>query len=64
MQPQGRQAAREFDAVPALLALLPSDSSKVQLRAVGSLQNLSCDPQTIQLLRRSGGIPALLALLR
>ena len=64
MQARGRQAARDCDAVSALVALLPSGSSKVQLRAVASLQNLSCDPQSVRLMRRSNAAEPLVDLLR
>ncbi len=63
MQARGRQAARDCDAVSALVALLPSDSPIVVLRALAALQNLSCDPQSVRLIRRCGGIEPLVALL-
>lgn len=64
LQEQGRHAVGEADAVAPLISLLDSAHAKVRSRAVGALHNLSSDSTSIRTIRRSGGIPKLVALLR
>ena len=64
LQEQGRRAVGEADAVAPLISLLDSAHAKVRSRAVGALHNLSSDSTSIRTIRRSGGIPKLVALLR
>ncbi|KAK9907605.1 hypothetical protein WJX75_006894 [Coccomyxa subellipsoidea] len=61
---RGRQAARDCAAIPGLLALLGTGDGRVRARAVGALHNLSCDPQSVRMTRRSNGIGPLVALLK
>ena len=63
-QEQGRHAVGEAAAVAPLIFLLDSVHTKVRSRAVGALHNLSSDSTSIRTIRRSGGIPRLVALLR
>lgn len=63
-QDSGRHGVREAGAVTPLVQLLDSPQSKVQARAVGALHNLSSDSNSIRLIRRGGGIPKLVHLLR
>lgn len=62
-QERGRQAARECAAVPELLTLLGSGDGRVRARAVGALHNLSCDPHSVRVTRRSSGIAPIVSLL-
>ena len=63
-QESGRHGVREAGAVTPLVQLLDSPQCKVQARAVGALHNLSSDSNSIRLIRRGGGIPKLVHLLR
>ncbi len=63
-QGRGRQATRDCAAIPELLALLGSGDGRVRARAVGALHNLSADPQSVRMMRRSNGVAPLTALLK
>ena len=47
-----------------MLPLLASANLKVQTRAVGAVHNMSSEPEAIRVIRRLGGVPLLIQLLR
>ena len=63
LQAKGREAIRSSSVVPALLRLLRGGQQRAQAGAAAALANLSCEPQSVRLIRRSDGIPPLVQLL-
>ena len=63
LQAKGREAVRSSRVVPALLRLLRTGSQTAQAAAAAALANLSCEPQSVRLIRRSDGILPLVQLL-
>ena len=63
MQARGREAVRNSRILPILLSVLRGGSLAAQAGAAGALANLSCEPQSVRLIRRSDGIPPLIQLL-
>ena len=63
MQARGREAVRNSRVLPALLSVLRGGSLAAQAGAAGALANLSCEPQSVRLIRRSNGILPLVQLL-
>ncbi len=63
LQAKGREAIRSSGIIPALLHLLGAGSQRSQAGAAAALANLSCEPQSVRLIRRSNGIPPLVHLL-
>ena len=64
MQVKGREAVRGSNIVPALLSVLQTGSTQAQAGAAGALANLSCESQSVRLIRRSSGIAPLLDLVQ
>ena len=63
LQAKGREAVRSSRIVPALLCLLRAGSRTAQAGAAAALANLSCEQQSVRLIRRSDGILPLVQLL-
>ena len=63
LQAKGREAVRASKIVPALTSLLRAESAPVQAGAAAALANLSCDPQSVRLIRRTSGIRPLVDLI-
>ena len=49
--------------IPALVSVLREGSALAQAGAAGALANLSCEPHSVRLIRRSDGIVPLMDLI-
>ena len=64
IEERGWQAVRDAEAIPALIALLPSGDDGVAARAAGAMHNLTCDQLSVRAIRRGDGLAPLVTLLR
>ena len=64
LQAKGREAIRGSNIVPALVSVLQTGSMEAKAGAAGALANLSCESQSVRLIRRSSGILPLLDLVQ